>query len=1701
MQIHTTYTGRCECNHTAQLQHCEEACALASKDAFNVHLSFVGERQSESSTEITFTLSAVDDRGVPLREGTAAASTAIAVEPTAVEVDATISVAGLEDGAYQLAISSSNATFGFPFESTTAMVVLRAAKNVGYIVTDKPIYKPGQTVQARVFALTAALMAAHASVVVELTDPASNKIKKWDLEVDAGFATFELPLSAKPVLGVWTLSASTPDGFADVVAASFEVEEYVLPKFEVVLDVPPTLSTSEAARGVSGTVHGLYTYGEKVVGSVRLELWKQYDLQPQPVWMMDVPPGPSPPTAKPVATLDIKLAGGTLPTPFEFELVDRPATPAPDEPGNPQPQLPTFMIMDCFRCTPKGWMSFGETLVVMAVVTEIGTEEVQEAEATITTAALPFNHRFEMERDSFVPGLPFAGSLTTTKLDGKPAITHLNSDDLIVANVTVSFCNTWSSTSYESTKGMCENDDRTVTCILEGGKCDFEVVVPFHAERVHFHVEEPLGNYPQPNKQSTYSKAGAESKSKSFLRVKPSLVAADGSSALVLELSAAATTAFSALHWHAVTAGRLAASGVASGWTPECVDAPPIPEACKCRTDREAQQCREGDSNSKCSVNKKTCQDAQSVWQRYDSISKTSVYDLQSGIPCGRYSGQACAAEAEIELPVELSAELMAGEAAGSTRFLVYFVNHEGEVVPDEHELDIARALRTTLAVTVGSPVASTGSSSSPVDYFLPGGEVTLTIETSSTKGAPTMENATSLVGLAAIDASVLLLRDQKSLSADAVLADQAAMSAGPTAQWYSRYADDVIRHAGLVFLSSDGIFAPKDNGVVFGDDGGPIVMIAVNDVFDGGEGVFTKDASGGSTTAEPVRAYFPETWLYDSVTVSDGSPETLTLAAPDTITSWILSGVAVSSGTGLGISAASTVKVFKPFFLEMKLPYSIVRGETFELVVGVYNYGGNDEVDAGEAAMDVAVALDEPLEGDAAYVIMDASVKQCTNVSSTQPCSLSFFIKPTVVGPLMLGVAARSATQADAAVRSVLVKPDGIEHSYTDNKFVELEETQSEARVNLTTGIPENASLVPGATSIQFVATADLMGASIDGLDRLVRLPTGCGEQNMITFAPIISIRKYLASIDGLTAKLEIDTDKYMLAGYQRELTYRRSDNGFSAFGNSDPESSMWLSAFVLRSFAQANGFVYVDPVVLVTTASWIVGLQDETAGTFPTYGRVIHTDMKGGAAGSALTLTSYVTLALLECMEAVDALAEDVRATLEEDYGAAITSIEGGLESALFYIESNFNNSNVSVYGTALTAFVLTKAGSEVAEHAREAMMGMSSTSDSGTFWNTSPLTTNVAVDVDDNAARLMPPPWERPVQRSSDVEATGYALLAMVAAGRVADGLHAAKWLTASRRGNGGWQSTQDTIIALEALSEYAAAAMAQQGDLSVLVVANYRTGGTDVGGPFSAVIQLTAQNFGVLQTVDVPVSPTGDPPESLSVVASGSSSGKCLVSATVTWFEAAAVEGGTEPPIVLSTSITLRDAAVRRNRWARKDNEAPEDAAEADVDAQDTGTSDAPVRYDATVCASMSDAESEAGMSVIEVDFYSGYALDGTAASVQEANDQVKLVENSGTGLAFYLDNMTSTPTCVSYTAVRIHKVASVAPMKVKAYDYYELESATEVMVNADPDLNEDVAESVAEALRASGQCSRTCGGVRRGNRAFRPVARRARMQSP
>lgn len=57
-------------------------------------------------------------------------------------------------------------------------------------------------------------------------------------------------------------------------------------------------------------------------------------------------------------------------------------------------------------------------------------------------------------------------------------------------------------------------------------------------------------------------------------------------------------------------------------------------------------------------------------------------------------------------------------------------------------------------------------------------------------------------------------------------------------------------------------------------------------------------------------------------------------------------------------------------------------------------------------------------------------------------------------------------------------------------------------------------------------------MGPTLNNLDRLLRLPFGCGEQNMIHFAPNVFVLRYLQKTRQLSPEVETEATDYLLQG-----------------------------------------------------------------------------------------------------------------------------------------------------------------------------------------------------------------------------------------------------------------------------------------------------------------------------------------------------------------------------------------------------------------------------------------------------------------------------------------------------------------------------------------------------------------------------------------
>lgn len=310
---------------------------------------------------------------------------------------------------------------------------------------------------------------------------------------------------------------------------------------------------------------------------------------------------------------------------------------------------------------------------------------------------------------------------------------------------------------------------------------------------------------------------------------------------------------------------------------------------------------------------------------------------------------------------------------------------------------------------------------------------------------------------------------------------------------------------------------------------------------------IMESDVADGAVQMEPprVRTEFPETWLWEDIDVNNGSL-TLTRKVPDTITSWVITAFSLDSKTGLGLTKnPKSIKVFQPFFVSLNLPYSVKRGEVVAVPAVLFNY------------LDTDITAELTLQndnGDFEFVddIKDEQTlrKRQVTVPSNSGVSSTFLIRFTSVGQIPLKIVATSPIAGDAVVRILQVDPEGVPQFVNKAVFVDLRES-NDLDIVQTVDVPDNA--VPGSLKINVNAIGDLLGGTIENLHQLIRLPTGCGEQNMLKFVPNIVVLDYLIAAGNLDPAVKDKATKFLLSGYQRELTYRHNNGSFSSFGRLD--------------------------------------------------------------------------------------------------------------------------------------------------------------------------------------------------------------------------------------------------------------------------------------------------------------------------------------------------------------------------------------------------------------------------------------------------------------------------------------------------------------------------------------------------------------------
>ncbi|RWR98570.1 CD109 antigen-like protein, partial [Dinothrombium tinctorium] len=258
------------------------------------------------------------------------------------------------------------------------------------------------------------------------------------------------------------------------------------------------------------------------------------------------------------------------------------------------------------------------------------------------------------------------------------------------------------------------------------------------------------------------------------------------------------------------------------------------------------------------------------------------------------------------------------------------------------------------------------------------------------------------------------------------------------------------------------------------------------------------------------VRKIFPETWIFDVFETDKDGLLSVTRAIPDTITTWFVSAIAVNNQTGLGVTESRTaINVFKQFFIKLNLPYSIIRGETLALEVVVFNYYKTDE----EANIIIYNQKDEFLINSLSEnneIGNNLGMKmQTIIVPRNSGESAVFEITPKRVGLIDINVRANTMRAYDVVFEKLLVKPEGETVYQNAANLVMLNASRTSYNRTFDINLPQ--IFVPDSERISVSVIGDMLGAAITNIDDLLRVPYGCGEQNMVNFVPNIVALNYL--------------------------------------------------------------------------------------------------------------------------------------------------------------------------------------------------------------------------------------------------------------------------------------------------------------------------------------------------------------------------------------------------------------------------------------------------------------------------------------------------------------------------------------------------------------------------------------------------------------
>ncbi|KAJ8362948.1 hypothetical protein SKAU_G00117790 [Synaphobranchus kaupii] len=513
-------------------------------------------------------------------------------------------------------------------------------------------------------------------------------------------------------------------------------------------------------------------------------------------------------------------------------------------------------------------------------------------------------------------------------------------------------------------------------------------------------------------------------------------------------------------------------------------------------------------------------------------------------------------------------------------------------------------------------------------------------------------------------------------------------------------------------------------------------------------------------------RTQFPESWLWEEMTLpgcpagAQGCKSVSTVKnsfLKDSITSWEITAISLSKTHGICVADPFEMKVMKSFFIDLKLPYAAVRNEQLEIKAVLHNY--LDE------KIKVRVELMETEQ-----VCSAASKRRKYRMPDVFMDPMSSRAVPFVIIPMALGMhsievkaSVYDSSQSDGVMKDLLVVAEGLQ---TKKGMTVVLNPSVHGGVQ-TEKIPHVrlASQVPGSPAHTYISvTGELLSQTIQGaisgkpMGSLIKQPTGSGEQNLISMAGPVIATHYLDNTgqwDQIGLDRRAEAIKFIKSGYTQQMAFLNKEGAISVWKDGYPRP--WLTAYVAKVFGLAHNLISIEEDVVCSAIKWLV-LNTQQPGIFKALGSTYGALSGVGEKDRDASMTAFVLIAMQEtrhiCMTRVN--------SLQDSMNKANEFLSGKIKGL------------THPFAVAITAYALSNEGNHQVDILNRFSSGKTH--------------------------------WPVPGSNFFTLEATGYALMALVNAKEFDQAGQVVNWLTEMRSYGGGYGTTQATIVVFQAVAMY-------------------------------------------------------------------------------------------------------------------------------------------------------------------------------------------------------------------------------------------------------------------------------------------------------